>query len=96
MKKDFIDYEYTVGCRACDNLRLNRGQGANHNEACRRRIMEELSKTEAGRARIARDAYRLSRRRQARGDEEEERRENGPSAAEDQKRQEEDMQRDEH
>ena len=52
-KEDFIEHQYTPGCRGCTNLQAGRpAQG--HSEKCRKRMEEELKKTAGGAARVAR------------------------------------------
>ena len=52
-KEDFLEHQYTPGCRGCTNLQAGRpAQG--HSEKCRKRMEEELKKTAGGAARVAR------------------------------------------
>ena len=54
-QKDLEDHGYTPNCPRCDHIVAyghRDAQNSNHSETCRRRILEELSKTEEGKARI--------------------------------------------
>ena len=58
-KGDFTRYEFTVGCPGCIWMQLGQGPRRNHSDECRRRMEEELAKTEEGRQRIARANERI-------------------------------------
>ena len=54
-QKDLEDFGYTDGCKRCDHT-IAYGPNKTsvpHTEACRRRLMDEMSKTPAGQARLA-------------------------------------------
>ena len=57
-QKDLDDFGYTAGCKRCDHIIAYGSASANktsinHSDACRARLMGEIEKTPAGRARIA-------------------------------------------
>ena len=64
MKKDIEEHGHTPGCKGCE--KLQRGPGvawqhfAGHSEECRQRIMERLKDSPEGRARLEREAKRMS------------------------------------
>ena len=62
-KVDYDNYGYTSGCPRCEH-EVKYGPGRTtkpHSERCRSRIMEELSKTEIGRARLGFATERMDR-----------------------------------
>ena len=52
--KDIVNYGYTPGCRGCRAARAG-GRQQGHDDACRRRIMDELIKTTEGKKRVELD-----------------------------------------
>ena len=62
-EKDLKDFGYTDGCPKCRNALkygYGRGPSSEHNDACRKRIYTELSKTDEGRERLSRMDARLN------------------------------------
>ena len=59
--EDFREHGLTRGCKKCDHFLKHNAwpRGGPHSQACRDRIVAELSKTEAGRIRIGMAAARL-------------------------------------
>ena len=47
-QEDFIEYGYTVGCPECKSIQLDSNVRRGHNEECRARMEEELSKSDRG------------------------------------------------
>ena len=47
-QQDFIEYGNTVGCPGCESIQLECNVRSGHNEECRARMEEELSKTDRG------------------------------------------------
>ena len=55
------DMGYTEGSKGCDFKRAGLGERRGHNETCRKRISEELQKTEDGRRRLKAEAERTEK-----------------------------------
>ena len=57
-KSDFATFGYSEGCPGCKWLqaKVKRGNQPNHSETCRTRMVEALKTTEAGRARLRKEA----------------------------------------
>ena len=47
-QEDFVKYGYTVGCLGCESIQFEANVRRGHNEECRARMEEELSKTDRG------------------------------------------------
>ena len=47
-QEDFVEYGYTVGCPGCGSIPWKSSVRRGHNEECRARMEEELSKTDPG------------------------------------------------
>ncbi len=62
-RSDLIAHGYTEGCEQCKFVEENHKSkgGLQHTEACRKRILEAISQSEAGRARLAEYDERVNR-----------------------------------
>ena len=58
-QEDFIEYGYTVGCPGCQPIQLEPNVRRGHNEECRARMEEELSKTDRGKEIMGRTKDRI-------------------------------------
>ena len=59
MSEDFEEHGQTAGCPGCIWLQTQIGPRRGHTEQCRKRMEEELAKTEAGQQRLEADKEKL-------------------------------------
>ena len=57
--EDFVEYRYTVGCPGWESVQLKYNVRRGHNEECRSRMEEELSKTDRGKEIMVRTKDRM-------------------------------------
>ena len=57
--EDFVAHGYTIGCPGCESIQLESNVRRGHNEECRARMEEELSKTNRGKEMIGRAKDRI-------------------------------------
>ena len=58
-QEEFVEYGYTVGCPGCESIQLESNVQRGHNEECRARTEEELSKTDQGKEIMGRTKGRI-------------------------------------
>ncbi|CAE8666137.1 unnamed protein product, partial [Polarella glacialis] len=59
-RKDVRDFGFSVGCRGCENVSAGGETAVGHSAACRKRIFQEVEKTQEGRIQMFRDKMSMA------------------------------------